>query len=60
MQKLIDRDNHWYTRKVKEAIHILRLNHNNINRDNGVNTGSVDADNQKTSKPAVRGKSADA
>ena len=29
--KFIDRDNHWYTRKVKEAIHI-RLNPNNINR----------------------------
>ena len=34
MQKLIDRGNYWYTRKVKEAIHI-RLNPNNINRDNG-------------------------
>ena len=32
--KFIDRDNHWYTWKVKEAIHI-RLNPNNINRDNG-------------------------
>ena len=32
--KFIDRDNHWYTRKVKEAIDI-RLNPNNINRDNG-------------------------
>ena len=32
--KFIDTDNHWYTRKVKEAIHI-RLNPNNINRDNG-------------------------
>ena len=31
--KFIDRDNDWYTRKVKEAIHI-RLNPNNINRDN--------------------------
>ena len=32
--KLIDRDCHWYTRKVKEAIHI-RINSNNINRDYG-------------------------
>ena len=32
--KFIDRDNHWYTRKVKEAIDI-RLNPNIINRDNG-------------------------
>ena len=28
--KFIDRNNHWYTRKVKEA----RDNPNNINRDN--------------------------
>ena len=33
--KFIDRDNHWYMRKVKEAIHI-RLHPNNINRDNGI------------------------
>ena len=32
--KFIDRDNHWYTRKVREAIHI-RLYPNN-NRDNGI------------------------
>ena len=32
--KFIDRDNHWYTRKAREAIHI-RLNPDNINRDNG-------------------------
>ena len=32
--KFTDRDNHWYTRKAKEAVH-LRLNPNNINRDNG-------------------------
>ena len=31
--KFIDRDPHWYTRRVKEAIHI-RLD--NINRDNGI------------------------
>ena len=33
--KLIDRDPHWYTRRVKEAIHI-RLHPDNINRDNGI------------------------
>ena len=33
--KFIDRDNHWYTWKVKEAIHI-RLHPNNINKDNGI------------------------
>ena len=32
--KLIARESHWYTRKVKEAIHI-RPNPNNINRDSG-------------------------
>ena len=30
--KFVDRDPHWYTRSVKEAIHI-RLHPNNINRD---------------------------
>ncbi len=33
--KFIDRDPHWYKRRVKEAIH-LRLHPNNINRDNGI------------------------
>ena len=37
--KFIDRDPHWYTRRVKEwvkeAIHIT-LNPNNINRDSGI------------------------
>ena len=33
--KFIDRDTHWYTRRVKEAIHI-RLHPNNINRDSGI------------------------
>ena len=33
--KFNDRDPHWYTRRVKEAIHI-RLHPNNINRDNGI------------------------
>ena len=32
---LFDRDPHWYTRRVKEAIHI-RLHPNNINRDSGI------------------------
>ena len=33
--KFIDRDPHWYTRRVKEAIHI-RLHPDNINRDRGI------------------------
>ena len=33
--KFIDRDPHWYTRKVKEAIHI-GLHPNNINRDSRI------------------------
>ncbi|KAL9984598.1 hypothetical protein ACROYT_G006910 [Oculina patagonica] len=33
--KFIDRDPHWYKRRVKEVIHI-RLHPNNINRDNGI------------------------
>ena len=33
--KFIDRDPHWYTRRVKEAIHI-RLHPDNINKDNGI------------------------
>jgi len=33
--KFIDRDPHWYTRRVKEAIHI-KLQPNNINRDSGI------------------------
>ena len=33
--KFIDRDSHWYTRRIKEGIHI-RLHLNNINRDNGI------------------------
>ena len=33
--KFIDRDTHWYTRRVKEAIHI-GLHPNNINRDSGI------------------------
>jgi len=33
--KFIDRDPHWYTRRVKEAIYI-RLHPNNINRDSGI------------------------
>ena len=34
--KFIDRDPHWYSHRVKEAIHILRLHPNNINRDSGI------------------------
>ena len=44
--KFIDRDNHWYTKKAKEAVHI-RLNPNNINRDNG-------AEIPETSKSILR------
>ena len=33
--KFIDRDPYYYTRRVKEAIHI-RLHPNNINRDGGI------------------------
>ena len=33
--KFIDRDPHWYTRRIKEAIHIRRQP-NNINRDGGI------------------------
>jgi len=33
--KFIDRDPHWYTCRVKEAIHI-RLHSNNINRYSGI------------------------
>ena len=33
--KFIDWDPHWYTRRIKEAIHI-RLHPNNINRDSGI------------------------
>ena len=33
--KFIDRDPHWYTRRVKEAIHI-RLHPNSINGDSGI------------------------
>ena len=33
--KFIDRNPHWYTRRVKETIHIRR-HPNNINRDNGI------------------------
>ena len=33
--KFIDRDPHWYTRRVKEAIHI-RLHPDSINRDSGI------------------------
>jgi len=32
--KLVEGDPHWYTLRVKEAIHI-RLHSNNINRDSG-------------------------
>ena len=43
--KFIDRENHWYTRKAREAIYI-RLNPDNINRDNGAEI--PEAANQRT------------
>ena len=33
--KFIDRGPHWYTRRIKETIHV-RLYPNNINRDSGI------------------------
>ena len=33
--RCIDHEPHWYTRRIKEAIHI-RLRANNVNQDNGV------------------------
>ena len=50
--KFIDRDPHWYTRRVKEAIHI-RLHPNNINRDSG-ESGSMDAHDQETQQQQNR------
>jgi len=38
--KFIDRDPHWYTRRVKEDIYI-RLHPNNINRDSGIEIPEV-------------------
>ena len=38
--KFIDQDSHWYTRSMKEAIRI-RLDPNNINRDNGIEIPEV-------------------
>ena len=39
--KFIDRDPHWYTRGVKETIHI-RLHPSNINEDSGIKKKSSD------------------
>ena len=39
--KFIDRDPHWYTRGVKETIHI-RLRPSNINIDGGIKKKSAD------------------
>ena len=33
--KFVDRDPHWYSRRVIETIHV-RLHPNNINRDSGI------------------------
>ena len=44
--KFIDRDPHWYSRRIKEAIHI-RIHLNSINRDSGIEIPEcVDAYNQ--------------
>ena len=41
--KFIDRDPHWYSRRITGAIQI-RLNPNNINRDSGMKRGCVRSD----------------
>ena len=38
--KFIDPDPHWYSHRVKEAIH-MRLHPNNINRDSGIEIPEV-------------------
>ncbi|XP_068720591.1 uncharacterized protein [Montipora capricornis] len=50
--KFSDRDPHWYTRRVKEAIHI-RLHPNNINRDSG-KSGRKVAHDQETQQQQNR------
>ena len=47
--KFIDRDPHWYTRRVKDAIH-TRLHPNNINWDSNRNSRSMDAYDQQTDR----------
>ena len=39
--KFIDRDPHWYTRRVKETIH-TRLHPSNITKDSGIKKKSSD------------------
>ena len=52
--KLIDRNPYYYTRRVKEAIHI-RLHPDNINRDSGIKkTRNVDVHDQKTQQQESR------
>ena len=41
--KFINRDPHWYSRRIKGAIQI-RLNPNNINRDSGMKHGCLQSD----------------
>ena len=48
--KFIGRDPHWYTRRVKEAIHI-RLCPSNINRDSGIEI--PEAYDQKAQQPII-------
>ena len=48
--KFIERDPYWYTRRVKEAIHI-RLHPNNINRERERDSSSWDTYDQKAQQP---------
>ena len=59
--KFIYRDPHWYTRRVKEAIHI-RLHPDNINRDSGIeihNRKTVQQRTTCTERPTSRQNSED-
>ena len=51
--KFIDQDSHWYSRRVKEAIH-MRLHPNNINRDSGIQIPEVwMPTNRQHSRPSL-------
>ena len=52
--KFIDRDPHWYTRRVKESIHII-LHPNNINRDGGIEIPEGWIPTVKTNFPPMTG-----
>jgi len=51
--KFIDRDPHWYTCRVKEAIQI-RLHPNNINRDSGVEIAEAGCPRSKNTTTGER------